>query len=282
MKRIFPLFIIIFLMSCSEKKTTVNDSNTSKPIEQSVIVEDDKKYSDTIHKKYELGGSYKGKIGTSLEISFHIDNNNGVVSGFYFYEKTGVDIDIIGTLKENKVTLYELDYKKDTVATITAIIDRSSIIGRWENATTKREYAFFVKKTDTVIAPLPSNVAGSYYNKPCNLTLSFYKSKGEYYYKYTSDKRNLDGKISFYRGEDVYINLTNIEYAEDYFDIELFEENEEKERKYAALKEKRKRTTGVECYFSQDELTIQNYGNSMNYYVKLYDCEEKYIHFQRQ
>lgn len=285
MKSILSLFILIFLISCSEKKSTVNENekNESKSIvDQSVITEGDKTYSATTNKKYELGGSYKGKIGTSLDVSFHIDNDDGSLSGFYFYEKTGIDIDVIGTLKENNVALYELDYKKDTVATITAVINRSSIIGRWINATTKREYAFLVKETETKITPLPPNIIGSYYNDMCNLTLSFSKSKGAYYYKYSSDKRNLEGKINFYRGEDLYINLTSIEYAEDYFDIELFEEDEEKEKEYAELKQEGKRRVGIECHFSPDELTIQNYGNAMNYYVKLNDCGEKYIHFQRQ
>ena len=283
MKGILVLFILIFLTSCEEKKPTDNNNNESKSVVgQSERVEEDKTYSARISKKYILGENYKGKIGTSLEVSFHIDNDAGTLSGFYFYEKTGIDIDVIGTLKEDKVTLYELDYKKDTVAIITAVVNRSSIIGKWMSTNTKREYAFWVKQTDTVITPLPSNIIGSYYNDICDLTLSFSKSKGEYYYKYTSPKRNLDGKISFYRGEDIYINLANIEYAEDYFDIELFEEDEEKEKEYEKLKEKGKRRVGVECYFSPDELTIQNYGNAMNYYVKLYDCGEKYIHFQRQ
>lgn len=282
-KSILTLCVFILLISCEEKKNTPDNTNSPQPTtDQKTEVEGSKTYSATSNKNYELRGDYKGKIGTSLEVAFHIDNDNGTLSGFYYYEKTGVDIDLIGTLKENNVTLYELNYKKDTVATITAVINRSSIIGRWVNATKEREYAFFVKEIDTVITPLPSTIVGSYYNERCDITLSFSRSKGEYYYTYTSKERNLDGKINFYRGEDLYIYLPNIEYAEDYFDILLFEEDPEKEKEYEALKQKGKRKVGIDCYFSPEELTIQNYGNAMNYYVKLYDCGEKYIHFQRQ
>jgi hypothetical protein len=38
---------------------------------------------------------------------------------------------------------------------------------------------------------------------------------------------------------------------------------------------------GIDGLFSEKEITIQNYGNAMNYYVKLDDCGEKYIHFNK-
>ena len=79
----------------------------------------------------------------------------------------------------------------------------------------------------------------------------------------------------------MYITLSEIEFAEDYFDISLPEEDLEKSKEYEELKKIGKRYVGVDCYYSPEELIIQNYGNAMSYYVKLSDCDEKYIHFKK-
>ena len=47
------------------------------------------------------------------------------------------------------------------------------------------------------------------------------------------------------------------------------------------LKKIEKRKVSIDAYYSPEKITIQNYGNAMNYYVKLYDCGEKYIHFKK-
>ncbi|MCF6279657.1 MAG: hypothetical protein L3J14_04855 [Flavobacteriaceae bacterium] len=266
MKNILFTSIIIILTSCSQKKSNTNDLD--KPFVQ-------------LNKEVVLG-NYKGKIGTNLDVLFHLDNNNGNVSGFYFYKKNGIDINVVGNVKGDSLIAYELDFKKDTLAILKGNISESSINGKWINAKSKKEYPLIIEKTSIAISPLPTNLEGRYYNSNCDLTLSFFKSKGEYYYNYKSNDRSLKGKVSFSRGDNLYINLENIEYAEDYFDVSLPEEDIEKSKKYKELKKIGKRKIGIECQYNSEEIIIQNYGNSMNYYVKLYDCGEKYIHFKKQ
>lgn len=275
MSRLLYILFITLLISCSQKKSTTSEK-TSLEITKNNI-------SSDINDENSLG-NYKGKIGTNLNIKLHLDNDNGNgnVSGFYFYEKIGVDINIIGNLKENNLISYELDYKNDTIAIIKGIIDEKGINGKWINYKSKKEYPLTLEKKDIEINRLPKNIIGKYYNDICNLTLSFSKLKGEYYYNYKSTDRNLKGKVLFSREDDLYISLSEIEFAEDYFDISLPEEDLEKTKEYEELKRIGKRYIGVGCYYSPEELIIQNYGNAMSYYVKLYDCGEKYIHFKKQ
>lgn len=126
------------------------------------------------------------------------------------------------------------------------------------------------------------NIEGTYYDEMCGLTLMISKAQGEYYYEYISDERKVDGKVHLSTNEDQYFILENMEYAEDYFDISLAEDNEEKQKEYDRLKKIGKRQVGIDCYYDDEEIVIQNYGNAMNYYVKLYDCGEKYIHLIKQ
>ena len=282
MKKILLIAFLIALNSCAEKKTKTEDSkNTELSTKDTVETKKEEDIPKELNKDIVLG-SYKGKIGSNLETAFHLDNNDGHISGFYYYKKIGIDIKVVGTVVADSLLAYELNYKNDTLAIIKGKIEDSAINGVWVNAKNKKEYPLLITKTTKNITPLPEGIEGAYYNDMCNLTLTFTKSKGEYYYTYQSNERSLKGKINFYREEDLYMTLTEIEYAEDYFDVALFEEDPEKEKEYAKLKEIGKRRVGVECYYSPDELTIQNYGNAMNYYVKLNDCSEKYIHFKKQ
>lgn len=283
MKKAIFIPILIALVSCVDKKSeSVNDSkqqeiNTNKTIK----AKKEESLSRELNKAIVLG-NYTGKIGSNLEVAFHLPNSNGVIDGFYYYNKIGVDIKVVGTVVTDSLVAYELNYKNDTLAILKGKISDAAIKGKWISTQRKKELPFTLEKTDTAITPLPENIEGEYYNDICDVTLTFAKTKGEYYYTYKSNERTLTGKLSFSRGDDLYINLTEIEYAEDYFDVALFEEDPKKEKEYAKLKEIGKRRVGVECYYSPDELTIQNYGNAMNYYVKLNDCSEKYIHFKKQ
>lgn len=268
MKINIALFILIFIILTSCKQEKLNSIDLRKSI--SIVVQ---------HTDKTISTNYKGEIGKNLDVLFHLKNDNGKITGFYFYKKTGIDIRIIGNVVKNKFLAYELNYKKDTTATLIANINESSINGKWINAKTKKEYPLRLIKTPNKTNPLPTNIVGVYYNKICNLTLSISISKGEYYYNYSSDERKLNGKITFSREEDLYLTLEGIEFAEDYFDISLPEENEEKQKEFDRLKKLGERYVGIDCYYSPEELIIQNYGNAMSYYVKLSDCGEKYIHF---
>lgn len=281
MKKILSLSILILFVSCSQKKSNSNDlENPKLRIEQNIDL--GKKNTPFVNSNKIFSNNYEGKIGTTLDVLFHLKNDNSKISGFYFYEKAGIDIEFIGKTEGDDFLAYELDFKKDTIAVLKGKISEASIIGKWTNIKSKKEYPLLLKKYNSEISPLPKSIEGEYYNEICNLQLSFFKFKGNYYYKYTSNNRCLKGKVSFSREDDLYIILEGIEYSEDYFDISLPEEEEEKQKEFDRLKENGKRQVGVDCYYSPEEITIQNYGNAMSYYVKLSDCGEKYIHFRKK
>ncbi|WP_349663309.1 hypothetical protein IZU89_11610 [Cellulophaga lytica] len=282
MKKILLVLLAIVLVSCVDKKTKTEDIKVTEATSNKTEEVSKKEESfKPLNKDINLG-SYTGKLGNNLDVVFHINNDEGHISGFYYYKKIGVDIKVVGTVVADSLLGYELNYENDTLAIIKGKINDSGMKGTWVNAENKKEYPLALTKAAKKVTPLPADILGEYYNDVCNLTLTFTKSKGEYYYTYKSKERNLKGKLNFYREDGLYINLSEIEYAEDYFDIDLFEEDPEKEKEYTKLKKIGKRKLGVECYYSPGELTIQNYGNAMNYYVKLNDCGEKYIHFKKK
>lgn len=282
MKKILLTALTIVLVSCADKKTKTEDIKATE-VTSNKAEETNKKEepSKPLNKDISLG-SYTGKINNNLEVAFNLDNKEGYINGFYYYKKIGVDIKVVGTVVADSLLAYELNYKNDTLAILKGKIEDSGIKGVWVNAENKKEYPLVLTQSAKKVTALPEDLIGEYYNDMCNLTLLFTKSKGEYYYSYKSKERNLKGKLNFYREDGLYINLSEIEYAEDYFDVSLAEEDPEKEKEYAKLKKIGKRTVGVEGQYSPEEITIQNYGNAMNYYVKLNDCGEKYIHFKKK
>lgn len=146
----------------------------------------------------------------------------------------------------------------------------------------KKETALNVEKTSIEKTPLPVAIEGEYYTEDCNIRLTIYQSKGLYYYNYKSDERNVKGEAIITQDEDtVYIALSGMEFAEDYFDLIQEANDLEKQKKYEALQKKGKRRT-VSCTYSSKGLYMQNYGNLMDPYTQLYDCDKKYIHFKKQ
>ena len=225
--------------------------------------------------------NYIGKLGNKLDVEFHIENNNGKISGFYYYQKVGIDISITGNVLNQELLVFELDYKNDTVAVIKGTMCDSIISGEWINARTKKSYPLILRKTSHEITPLPQHIEGRYADSNCNLLLTISKIKGEYYYNYVSTQRELKGTIRFSRGIENYLILEGIPYAEDYFDADLPEDSKLAEE-YEKLRKQGKRSVGIEGLLNSNEIIIQNYGNSMNYYVKLYECGEKYISLLKQ
>ena len=287
MNKSINIVLIATLLGCStnpasndrSQKEEVN-SNWDQDVEQSNTEQSKPEIQPELNKTIVLG-DFNGKIAKNLDVKFHLENNKGNVSGFYYYVKNGEDIQLVGTVVNQKLELYELTYTNDTLARIEATITDSMITGKWINTKTKAKHNLQLRKARKEVLPLPNNITGTYKEENCNLTLIISKAKGDYFYKYISDERTLKGKVSFVRGEDIYLTLANIEYAEDYFDLSLPEEDE-KSAEYEKLKKIGKRQMGVDCFLDKNEIIIQNAGNAMNYYVKLYDCDEKYIHLVKQ
>jgi hypothetical protein len=107
----------------------------------------------------------------------------------------------------------------------------------------------------------------------CQITVDIVKRQAQYFYTLTSDT-TYKGKVSLSKSKDskeTYITFEGIEWAEYEGDISNDTEEEKEQKPEIKL------PVGIDGQFTGKEITIQNYGNSMNYYVKLAGCGDKYI-----
>ncbi|MDR7211221.1 hypothetical protein [Flavobacterium piscis] len=104
----------------------------------------------------------------------------------------------------------------------------------------------------------------------CKLTLQINKNVDGYSYSLKTTSRNVKGKANFLTSQsgEQYIVLKDIAWDE----YEGGTSNEED-----IITKEIEIPTGIDFLYNKDTLTIQNYGNSMNYYTKLGECGAKYI-----
>lgn len=120
------------------------------------------------------------------------------------------------------------------------------------------------------------DISGSYKKQAedgevCIISLQIEKQEGIFHYHLVTTTKNQKGKVHLKRnaeGDGVYIILEGIEWSETSEDIALpqGEKNIDQETAY-----------DLEAFFSDGEIVIQNTGNSRNYFVKLDECNKKYI-----
>jgi hypothetical protein len=225
--------------------------------------------------------TFVGTINNKIDVVFSLKNKNGQLTGFYYYNKIGVEINLIGNINHGNVVLYELDYQNIKRAKITCQLLKNTFFGKWEDLSTGKLLPVQLKQTNQSIPLLPKTLIGTYRlakEEGCNLTIEISKSKGGYYYHFKSTKRTLKGKVTFSRSLNekvVYINLNGIEWAGYRGDISRLDPEDEGQ-KIENL------PTTVEGLLSDNEIIIQNYGNAMNSYTKLGECsDEKYIHLKK-
>ncbi len=108
----------------------------------------------------------------------------------------------------------------------------------------------------------------------CKMELNIYPDKKQFAYRLKTNTRQLHGDVVITPNEKqdgYYITLKGIEWSE-YEGAATPEEDEIKEQDDMALPQE------VQGVLYENEITIQNTGNAMNYYVKFGDCDLKYIH----
>ncbi|WP_315055458.1 hypothetical protein [Chryseobacterium indoltheticum] len=106
----------------------------------------------------------------------------------------------------------------------------------------------------------------------CKIFLSLFYKDGVLEYNMETNTRKLSGdaKIDLNEKEDgYYITFKNIEWSEYLGAID--NEGEESQEDLPLPQD-------IQGVLYKDEITIQNSGNAMNYYVKLGECDVKYIH----
>ncbi|RZL34337.1 MAG: hypothetical protein EOO96_10150 [Pedobacter sp.] len=169
--------------------------------------------------------NFTGKLGSKTDVVFSLKNSNGKLSGFYFYDKIGVEIKLIGEIVNGNATIYELNDQNIKQAKITGKFSKNSFNGKWESLSSKKVFPLQLRSTSKTIPLLPKSLIGAYNvyeESKCDLNINITKSKGEYFYHFKSSKRTLKGKVTFSRSLDenlVYINFHGIEWDEDSGDV---------------------------------------------------------------
>ena len=111
----------------------------------------------------------------------------------------------------------------------------------------------------------------------CSMTITISKDTKGYSYTFTSDSRSLKGKLSVEANDEKnghYITLEGIEWSE--YEGPLDDEGEPTSKEPLDL------PVGIGALLQNDTISLQNYGNSMNYYLQLADCGKKYIVLKKQ
>ena len=117
------------------------------------------------------------------------------------------------------------------------------------------------------------SIEGRYRNSEetaCELLLDIFKSGDGYSYKFQIEDRLYEGNISIsIVGDEKYVILEGIPWVKNIGPISNGEDPDDVEG-YPAY--------GIDLYWNDHEMVLQNYGNAMNYYVKL-ECDDKFIRF---
>lgn len=147
-----------------------------------------------------------------------------------------------------------------------------------------------IKKSDTAITTVPENppkynseqiktllfnIEGNYEFKKeettCKMNLTLYYQKNQLKYKLKTNTREFSDNAEIElneRKDGYYITFKNIEWSEYLGGLD--NEGEPIQKDLSLPQD-------LDGVLYKNEIIIQNYGNSMNYYVKLEECGEKYI-----
>lgn len=263
------LFIFAFLLITTCKKAV---EITEFGVEQNIKLQE-----ESVIKIQNFTKSYIGKIG-KIDVVFHLVNQNGVVGGYYFYQKKGSDIKLVGTLEKGKVILSEVDFNNDKTAIIEAELTKDKLIGTLKNLKTKKILNVELSETELLIPEIPDLVLGNYHESKrtdCNFKLSISKKFNDYFYDIKFDDKKLTGKISFNRSleeQKVFIKFEGIKWAE--YEGALDEEG-------GPINRNLELPVGIEGLWQEEEIFIQNFGNAMNYFTKFSECGDKFIILQK-
>lgn len=225
-----------------------------------------------------LAQNYSGIVGKSYVV-MHIERSGSKVSGYYFYQNFGTDISLSGKATGSEMILNESINAKTKAVFTLKLSDRKILKGSWTDAATKKSLPVVLKPKAEPIPEIPKNIAGIYESdsvKTCPMRIEITKKDGSYRYHLKNHTLDKSGKVGFDRDleeQSVFIIFKGIEWAENEGELD----NDGNPKYKTGL------PTDIDAVIEDDsELIIQNYGNSMNYYVKFANCDEKYIHLTKK
>ncbi|MET3980958.1 hypothetical protein ABIB62_004094 [Mucilaginibacter sp. UYP25] len=127
--------------------------------------------------------------------------------------------------------------------------------------------------------PVSMIIEGLYKTEPtdnssdnCEISVRLIKSRTGYIYRLTTYNKIYSGILKITKGEnpnEVNLLFKGIKWASNEGDISTLKEEEDPP--------KIKTPIGIDAILQNEEILIQNTGNSMNHYVKLASCYQKYI-----
>lgn len=136
-----------------------------------------------------------------------------------------------------------------------------------------------IEKEITLETAVIDPIEGTYTanSDDCPISLFISKNKTDYQYLLKTKLRTLKGKavLSQNSSGEKYISLEGIKWDEYEGDISNEDETDSTENSKTA--KELEIPIGIDALYTKDTLTIQNYGNAMNYYTKISECGLKYI-----
>ncbi|RLJ69615.1 hypothetical protein [Pedobacter alluvionis] len=143
------------------------------------------------------------------------------------------------------------------------------------NAVPKQAKTDTVVKTKPIIKKTIFPIDGTYViendDPSCEMTLMLSYQADQLVYKLTTNKRTLTDKAEIELNESkdgYYLTLKNIEWSEN--EGTLDDEGEPIDPDITL-------PTEIQGVLEKNQITIQNTGNVMNYYVKIEECNAKFI-----
>jgi hypothetical protein len=131
-----------------------------------------------------------------------------------------------------------------------------------------------IKEQDTISGFYTTQIHMDHGSK-CDLSVQISKSENGYRYRLKTDLRDLEGKISFDRTDTNELSIIFEGIKWDEYEGDISDELED-DPSYEGT-ENIEIPIGIGARVGKDTLTFQNSGNSMNYYVKIGECDQKYI-----
>ena len=167
-----------------------------------------KSFSNVLNGTLSIGPDFK------YSVYFHLNNNQGKITGQYCYgdwlHDGGFDVKLEGEMRGDSIFLAGANENGSEKVSITGKVSNMTkyikkIEGIWENLITGEVLELYIQETplECEYPFLPTHLEGYYKNSnDCNFELNIYKQEDKYTYKIQTGGRNFGGDILFAREVD--------------------------------------------------------------------------------
>lgn len=171
--------------------------------------------------------------------------------------------------KEQKITKSEIQ-SEDTISKVSPVLS----VNKKEDLSTPLDSV--ITKNEKLLFDIEGNYTFKDDDAKCKIDLKLYFEKKQLKYKIKTSRRDITANA------DIKLNEQKDGYYVTFYNLEWSENSGAAEPDGDQSEEDSPLPQEVEGMLNQDEIIIQNYGNAMNYYVKLGECDVKFIHLIRK